>query len=54
MSKAPPDGYTLLVAGTALWTGHLLQKMPYDVAKAFSPIVLLERTSNQADYGPWE
>ena len=41
-SKAPPDGYTLLVAGGVLWTTPLLQKTPYDVSD-FSPLSLLVR-----------
>jgi tripartite-type tricarboxylate transporter receptor subunit TctC len=38
VSKAPPDGYTLYVAGDSLWVQSLLQKVPYDVARDFSPI----------------
>jgi len=40
VAKAPPDGYTLLVAGGILWIGALLQKVPYDPVIDFSPISL--------------
>src|SRR5688572_2434956 len=43
--KAPPDGYTLLVAGGSLWITPLLRKVDYDV-KDFSPISLLVREVN--------
>jgi len=38
--KASPDGYTLLVDGNTLWIAPLLQKLPYDPVKDFSPITL--------------
>src|SRR5204863_6644811 len=43
VSKAPADGYTLLVCGSSFWIGPLLQETPYDPAKDFSPITLLSR-----------
>src|SRR5262245_26794968 len=45
-SKAAPDGYTLLVAGGAVWVGPLLRKAPYDVLTDFAPIALIERGVN--------
>jgi len=45
-SKAPPDGYTLLVNGGSTWLTPLLQKAPFDVARDFSPISLLLREVN--------
>jgi len=42
-AKAPPDGYSLLVAGGAMWIIPLLQKAPYDVVKDFAPISLISR-----------
>jgi tripartite-type tricarboxylate transporter receptor subunit TctC len=42
-AKAPPDGYSLLVAGGALWIIPLLQKAPYDAVKDFAPITLISR-----------
>jgi tripartite-type tricarboxylate transporter receptor subunit TctC len=35
VSKAPPDGYTLLIAGGTFTIGPLLQKMSYDPVKDF-------------------
>lgn len=37
-SKAPPDGYTLLLASSPLWIAALLQNTPYDPLRDFSPI----------------
>jgi tripartite-type tricarboxylate transporter receptor subunit TctC len=45
-SRALPDGYTLLVSTDGLWRGPLLQKMPFDPAKDFSPITLVSRSPN--------
>ena len=42
-AKAPPDGYTLHVAGGGLWLTPLLRKAPYDVVRDFSPISLTVR-----------
>jgi tripartite-type tricarboxylate transporter receptor subunit TctC len=41
--QAPPDGYTLLVTGSAHWIGPLLDKVAYDPIKDFSPITLVDR-----------
>ncbi len=40
VSKAAPDGYTLLAAGSTFWFGPLLGKVPYDPIKDFAPISL--------------
>ncbi len=40
VSKAAPDGYTLLVAGSSLWLGPLLRQAPYDTVRDFLPITL--------------
>ena len=45
-AKASPDGYTLLLNGTPFWMGPLLQKVPYDPVKEFSPITLAIRQPN--------
>ena len=37
-SKAPPDGYTLLVAGATLWIIPLLQNVSYDTLRDFTPV----------------
>src|SRR5258705_12281239 len=42
-AKAPPDGYTLLVAGASLWIYPPLQKAPEGMARDFSPITLIVR-----------
>ena len=47
VSRAPPDGYTLLVYGTPLWIGPLLQAVPsFDVVRDFSPISLINKAPN--------
>src|SRR5688572_15078939 len=33
VSKAPPDGYTLLVQGISLWVAPLMQTAPYDAVR---------------------
>lgn len=46
VSKASPDGYTLLLGGPPLWIGSLLQNVPYDVFRDFSPITLATSVPN--------
>src|SRR6185295_8305801 len=46
VSKAPPDGYTLLVITDGLWRGGFFQKMPFDPVKDFAPITLVSRSPN--------
>lgn len=43
VSRAPADGYTLLVDGASHWIGPLLQSAPYDAVTDFSPITLVAR-----------
>ncbi len=41
VSKAQPDGYTLLLSGSGLWLAPFLHdKLPFDPVKDFSPITL--------------
>jgi tripartite-type tricarboxylate transporter receptor subunit TctC len=45
VAKAPPDGYTLLMAGSNLWLLPLLRgSAPFDPAKDFSPVSLATRS----------
>ena len=46
VAQAPPDGYTLLVAGGSFTIGPLLQKTPYDVVRDFAPISLVAMQPN--------
>lgn len=43
VAKAPPDGHTLLVTGSAHWIGPLLDKVTYDPLRDFSTITLIDR-----------
>ena len=43
VAKSPPDGYTLLVTGSAHWIGPLLDKVTYDPIRDFAPITMLDR-----------
>src|SRR5688572_22193939 len=46
VSKAPPDGYTLLIFGAPFWIGPLLEKTPYDPVRDFQPITAAVRQPN--------
>ena len=46
VSKASPDGYTLLVGGPPFWIGSLLQNVPYDLYKDFDPVTLAVSVPN--------
>ena len=43
VSRAAPDGYTLLFIGSSFWVGPLMQKTPYDPVKDFAPVSLVNR-----------
>ena len=45
-SKAPADGYTLLVAATSFIIGPLLQPMSYDALRDFAPITVTASSPN--------
>ena len=45
VAKAAPDGYTLIVDGSALFLGPLVQTLPYEV-KDFAPISMISRVPN--------
>ena len=45
--KSPPDGYTILFYGSALWLAPLLRdKVSYDAVRDFIPITLANRVPN--------
>ena len=46
VSKAAPDGYTLLLAGGSFVIGPLMQKTPYDPVRDFAPISLTTTQPN--------
>jgi tripartite-type tricarboxylate transporter receptor subunit TctC len=41
VSQRPPDGYTVLVAGTASWILPLFQPMPFNPAKDVAPVTMV-------------
>ena len=44
VSKAPPDGYTLLVIGVPLWLAPFMQdNVPWDPVRDFQPVTTLTR-----------
>ena len=40
VAKSPPDGYTLLLTGSAHWIGPLVEKMNYDAVRDFAAVTL--------------
>lgn len=46
VAKAPPDGYTVLVTGSAHWIGPLVEKVTYDPIKDFASVTLTDRAPN--------
>ena len=52
VSKAAPDGYTLLVTGSAHWIGPLLEKTNYDAIRDFAPITLVDRAPSVLVFHP--
>jgi tripartite-type tricarboxylate transporter receptor subunit TctC len=46
VSRATPDGYTVLVAGSTTWIGPLLQKLPYDPVKDFAGVSVMNQSPN--------
>ena len=45
-SKAPADGYTLLVTGGGIYIATLLQPMGYDTVRDFSPVTAVSKQPN--------
>lgn len=47
VAKAPPDGYTLLVASTSLAVmPSIYRKVPFDIVRDFTPLGLVARSRN--------
>ena len=46
LRSAPPDGYSIMTGGESQWQVTLLQEMPYDVLRDFSPIVWIGNSPN--------
>ena len=47
VTKAAPDGYTLLLNGSPVWLLPLLQeRVPYDPLRDLSPVILITRSPN--------
>src|SRR4051812_6874408 len=44
IAKAPPDGYTVLLTGSSIWTLPSMQSVNYDPVRDFAPITLIERS----------
>ena len=44
VSKAPPDGHTLLVTTGLLWILPLIQSAPFDPARDFAPVMFIAST----------
>ena len=45
-AKSPPDGYTLITAGSSFITAQLLQSAPYDALRDFAPITFASSSPN--------
>jgi tripartite-type tricarboxylate transporter receptor subunit TctC len=43
VAKAAPDGYTLLVTGSAHWLAPFFEKTNYDPIKDFAPITMIDK-----------
>ncbi len=43
VSRATPDGYTLIVAGGSLWIGPLMRDAPYDTLRDFAPVTIMSK-----------
>ncbi len=46
VAKAQPNGYTLLIYGSTVWTVPLMQDTPYDPVKDLAPITFAARSPN--------
>jgi tripartite-type tricarboxylate transporter receptor subunit TctC len=46
VARAPADGYTLLLYGSAVWLSPFIRNTPYDPVKDFAPITLVASSPN--------
>ena len=46
VSKAPPDGYTLLIYSSVMWIAPLLQEVSWDPFRDFAPVSLAANSPN--------
>jgi tripartite-type tricarboxylate transporter receptor subunit TctC len=46
VAKSAPDGYTLLLTGSAHWIGPLVEKVNYDAVRDFAALTLVDRSPN--------
>ena len=46
VSKAPPNGYTLLFYNNTFWIGPLIQRTPYDAVRDFAPVSVVAKGPN--------
>jgi tripartite-type tricarboxylate transporter receptor subunit TctC len=46
VSRAPPDGHTLLLYSSGLWVTPLLRDVPWDTLRDFAPVALLAQAPN--------
>jgi tripartite-type tricarboxylate transporter receptor subunit TctC len=46
VSKAAPDGYTVLLTGSTFWVSPFFREVPYDPVKQFTPVSLATSTPN--------
>ena len=46
VAKSPPDGYTILLYSSIIWTLQFMQSVPFDAARDFSPITLAVSSPN--------
>ena len=44
VAKAPPDGYSMLVYASTMWIAPLMEKLPWDALRDFSPVTLIAST----------
>lgn len=46
VARAPADGYTLLLYGSAVWLSPFIRSTPYDPVKDFAPVSLVASSPN--------